>query len=87
MMDENLKETVSYLVYESSQTRLDRIIHKLVVALVVSVALLFISNALWLWAWSQYDTVTEEYTYSQDGRGINIMGNGNEVSDGSDATD
>lgn len=79
MIDENMKEVVSYLVYESSQTRLDRIIHKLVVALVVSVALLFISNALWLWAWSQYDYSSE--TITQDGRGINIVGDGNEVQD------
>lgn len=77
MIDENLKETVSFLVYESSQTRLDRIIHKLVVALTVSVALLFISNALWLWAWSQYDYANNEIT--QDGSGTNIVGDGNSI--------
>jgi len=79
MIDENMKEVVSYLVYESSQTRLDRIITRLVVALVISVVLLFISNGLWLWAWSQYDYSSE--TISQDGRGINIVGDGNEVQD------
>lgn len=83
MIDENMKDVVSYLVYESSQTRLDRIITRLVVALVISVVLLFISNGLWLWAWSQYDYSSE--TITQDGRGINIVGDGNEVQD--DGTD
>lgn len=76
------KETVSYLVYESSQTRLDKIIHKLVAALVVAIVLLFISNGLWLWAWSQYDHSSE--TINQDGRGINIVGDDNEVGHGTD---
>ena len=83
MIDENMKEVVSYLVYESSQTRLDRIITKLVIALVVAVVLLFVSNGLWLWAWSQYDYTSENIT--QDGRGINIVGDGNEVQDGADS--
>lgn len=77
MIDENLKETVSFLVYESSQTRLDRIIHKLVISLVISVALLFISNALWLWVWNQHDYSNN--TITQDGSGTNVVGDGNEV--------
>ena len=77
MIDENLKETVSFLVYESSQTRLDRIINKLVIALVISVALLFISNALWLWIWSQNDT--SQSTITQDGSGTNIVGDDNAI--------
>lgn len=71
------KETVSYLVYESSQTRLDRIIHKLVVALIVSVTLLFISNALWLYVWSHFDYNSS--TINQGGNGINIVGDENDV--------
>ena len=77
MIDENLKETVSYLVYESSQTRLDRVIHKLVVAVIIAVSLLFISNALWLWAWTHGEHTTT--TVSQDGSGINIVGDENAV--------
>lgn len=71
------KENVSYLVYESSTTRLDRIIKRLVISLIFAVALMFISNALWLYAWMQYDYVSESTVYTQDGRGINIMGDNN----------
>lgn len=45
------KQTVPYLVYESSQTRLDKIIHRLIIALVVTVVLLFISNVVWAYVW------------------------------------
>lgn len=78
------KDSVSYLVYESSTTRLDRIIKRLVVSLIISILLTFVSNALWLYAWTQYDYVSEESTITQDGRGINIIGDGNEVDDGTE---
>ena len=75
-MDKNI-ETVSYLVYESSQTRQDRIIHRLIIALLVAVAFIFLSNAVWLWAWTHYDNRADEISYSQEGEGINIIGDNN----------
>lgn len=77
-MDKEMKE-VSYLVYESAQTRLEKIIHRLIIAVLISVMLLFISNAIWVYAWLQYDYIGEEITYQQDGRGLNIIGDGNGV--------
>lgn len=71
------KDSVSYLVYESSTTRLDRIIKRLVISLVVAIILIFVSNALWLYAWTRYDYVSETTVYTQDGRGINIIGDHN----------
>ena len=65
-MDDKRLETVSYLVYESSQTRSERLIHRLLVALVITVGLLFVTNALWLYAWSQHgkvDTNVENSNY------------------------
>lgn len=44
-------EKIPYIAHESSQTRLERIIHRLAIALVVVVVLMFLSNALWLYAW------------------------------------
>ena len=62
---------VPYLVYEATQARNERTIKKLIIALIVAIALIFASNALWLWAWSQYDYTSEETTYQQDGEGVN----------------
>jgi hypothetical protein len=67
---------VPYIVYESAQVRSERHIKRLVIALVVSVILMFTSNALWLYAWCQYDYTSEEVTYSQDGEGLNNINTG-----------
>ena len=73
-------DTVSYIVYESAMVRAERAMKRIVIALIVAVALLFVSNALWLWYISQYDF--ESYEYSQDGQGINIIGDDNGVTYG-----
>lgn len=41
--------------HESSQAVLERIIHRLIALVVVLVALLFISNAVWIYAWNTWD--------------------------------
>lgn len=50
------------------------------IALIVSIILLFLSNAIWLYAWMQYDyvseTETESYVYTQDGNGYNNINTG-----------
>lgn len=54
---------------------------RLLFALMLSVVLLFASNAIWLYGWMQYDYSSEEVTttYTQDGEGVNVIGDGNEV--------
>lgn len=48
-------EPVSYIVYESAMARAERHIKRLVVALIISILLMFASNAIWLYAWNLYD--------------------------------
>lgn len=72
-------ESVPYIVHESSMARMERQIKRLWIALIVSVCLLFASNAAWLYAWCQYDYSGEETIYQQDGEGTNIIGDSNEV--------
>lgn len=50
---------------------------KLWVTVLVLIIALAISNMLWLRAWNEYDYSTTEIT--QDGRGINIIGDENET--------
>ncbi len=75
-MDEK-NMNVPYIVYESAQARHERTIKRLIIIIIIAISMLFASNAIWLYVWSQYDTV--EYDYTQDGKGINIIGNENEV--------
>lgn len=75
--------SISEYALEVVCTRLDKINHRLVIVLIITIILLFVSNAAWLYAWMQYDyeseTTTTETTYTQDGQGTNIIGDGNEV--------
>ena len=75
-------------VHEGDMDRADRTNRRLIIALVLSIVLIFATNAVWLYEWMQYDYVAEdEYTstmYEQDGSGINIMGNRNEVNNGTE---
>lgn len=70
-------EPVPYIVHESAMARQERHIKRLVIALIVAIALIFASNAAWLYAWCQYDYSGEETVYAQDGEGLNIIGGRN----------
>lgn len=74
-------EPVPYIVHEGAMARGERRERRLVLALILAVVMMFVSNAIWLWAWMQYDYCSEEttYTYQQDGEGVNIIGDSNEV--------
>jgi hypothetical protein len=76
-------KTISEYALEVVCTRLDKINHRLVIAIIITIILLFGSNAAWLYAWMQYDyeseTTTTETVYTQDGQGTNIIGDRNEV--------
>ena len=77
--NQSAPENVPYIVHESSMARMERHIKRLWIAVIVAVCLLFASNAVWLYAWCQYDYSSEETIYQQDGKGTNIIGNSNEV--------
>ena len=51
---------VPYVVYESACARAERTQRHLVVALILTILLVFASNAIWLYAWVQYDYVGED---------------------------
>lgn len=78
---------VPYVVFEGVQTRNERITKRLILALIIAVVLLFISNALWLYAWSQYDYVASnsQVDLSTDGGGdANFIGNDGDIINGED---
>lgn len=84
-MDER---SVPYIAHEAEVARLERTIKRLTQIIVICIALIFATNALWLYYWNQYEYVDEEsYSYSQDGLGVNIIGAHNEVDNGSKTDD
>ena len=89
--DAHAPESVPYIVHESSMARMERQVKRGWIALIVVVALLFASNAAWLYAWMQYDYTSEEVIVdvnSDDGGNANYIGNDGDIVNGeSDRTE
>lgn len=83
MKQEEGMVSIPYIVFESAQSRSERHIKRLVVALIISILIGFATNLAWLYVWNQYDYESEiiTRTYVQDGEGLNIIGDSNEVTD------
>lgn len=69
--------TVDYFVYDDTVSRYERTVKRLWIALIVVVSLFFATNIGWLIYESQFETIS--YDYDQDGEGVNIIGDENEV--------
>ena len=79
-------DPVPYIVHESAMARNERTIKRLVIALIIAVALIFASNAAWLYAWMQYDYTSEESVVdisASDGV-ANYIGNDGDIVNGAD---
>ena len=78
-------ENVPYIVHESSMARMERLIKRLWIALIVAVCMLFARNAAWLYAWCQYDYTSDEIVVeqdAQDGGNANYIGNDGDIVNG-----
>lgn len=74
---DNEQMTVPYIVFEGSMARSERHIKRLVIALIIAVVMIAVTNIAWLYVWNSYEYVGDSTSYSQDGEGVNIMGNDN----------
>ena len=59
--------SVPYVVHESTVARMERIIKRQWIALIVAICMLFGAFGLFVWYESLYETIS----YEQDGEGIN----------------
>lgn len=59
-----MDEKVPYIVFEGEMARHERTIKRLVTLLILTIALLFVSNVAWLWFFNQFDYSTD--TVAQD---------------------
>ena len=69
--------SVPYAAFESSMTRAERIIKRLVIALIVTIALTFASNIGWL-IYANNGNTSSNYTVTQSGNPTSIIGDGND---------
>lgn len=79
-------ERIPYIAFESELARNERTIRRLIISLVLSVVLIFASNAVWLYAWMQYDYSSDMTTteVNQKSDGANVYGDGNKINEPTD---
>lgn len=68
---------IPFIVYEATMARMERHIKRLWIALIIAVVSIVLCNVSWLIYINQYDF--EDYEYTQDGTGVNIIGDSNGV--------
>ena len=66
------RDSVPFIVHEGIVSRQERTIKRLVIALIITITLMFVTNCIWIYYEMQFETVT----YSQDGEGINNVNTG-----------
>ena len=70
--------SVPYAAFESSMSRAERIIKRLVIALIVVIVLTFASNIGWLIYANNNGNTNSRYTVTQQGNPTSIIGDGND---------
>ena len=70
--------SVPYAAFESSMSRAERIIKRIVIALIVVIVLTFASNIGWLIYANNNGNTNSSYTVTQQGSPTSIIGDGND---------
>lgn len=69
--------TVPYIAHESAMARLERIIKRLWIVIIILIALLFATNAAWIYYQSQWEVISTQESYEADAKdGGNAVING-----------
>lgn len=74
--------TVPYIVYESAMARNERHIKRLLLALLITIVLLVVTNLAWMGMWNSYDySDVDESVNLRSGSGIaNYIGESGDIS-------
>lgn len=76
--------TIPYIVHESAMARNERHIRRLVIALIVAIVMIAITNITWLIVWNSYEYVGES-TVTVEGEGnANYIGDDGDITNGED---
>lgn len=78
-----MPEPIPYIAHESAMARNERMVKRLIIALVISVIMIVVSNLSWLYVWQQYDYTSDTVTVdSKDGGNANYIGEDGNVYNG-----
>ena len=85
-MENNDNIIMSRIAFERMQSKDERNDKWRNFIIILLIVLLVATNAMWLWAWNQYDYV-DEYTEVDSGEGyINYVGNDGDINNGTSST-
>lgn len=65
--EKNVHEPIPFIPFQDFIATTERNAKRLFISLIIAIALLFVSNAIWLYAWFSYDYVSDE-TITVDGK-------------------
>lgn len=84
MENNNDNIIMSRLAFERMQSKDERNDRWRNIIIVLLIVLLVVTNAMWLWAWNQYDYV-DDYTSveADDGSNANYIGHNGDINNGS----
>lgn len=81
------KQMIPFVVMESVMTRNERTIRNLITALVITILLLFVSNAIWVYEWTRYDYSSESVDMDTENGTANYIGESGDISYGMDKSE
>lgn len=82
---DNDKAMIPYFAHEGEMVRMERVVKRLWITVILLIVLLVGTNGAWLYFESQWEYY-ETTEIDQDGEGVNIVGGG-DVSYGTDGND
>lgn len=69
-----MEKDVPYIVYEAEAARHERIVKRLLIALLLTILLMVGTNLAWLYVFNQYDITSESYVVeSGDDSNSNVL--------------
>ena len=78
------QQSIPYFAHEGMMARMERTVKRLWIALIIAVVIIIASNAIWLYAWMQYDYVDMDRSIdiNADNGTANYIGNDGDITNG-----
>lgn len=70
---------IPYIAYEIAEAKNERLIRRLIIALIITIILMFITNIFWIYEFCSYDYLTEETTVDADCGTANYIGQDGDI--------
>ena len=85
-MDNKDMMQVPYIVYEQSEVKHERTIKRFIVALIIAIIAMVVTNGAWLYCWMQYDygytDIEKSVELESESGNANYIGNNGVINNG-----